>query len=414
MATINGTSGNDTLTGTQFADSIFGFAGNDRLLGNGGNDTLNGGAGNDTLNGGLGIDVLNGGAGNDTYIIDNTNDKINEAVNAGTDTVQSSRSYTLGGNLENLTLTGTSSIDGRGNSLNNIIRGNNGSNVLSGGTGEDTLYGGAGNDVLWGESQFMGGIYFGGADLLYGGDGDDTFYSSQYCSSFGGNGNDVLYGATYDNLKGGKGNDTYIIYFNTYIEEAANAGIDTVISETNYTLSSNFENLILRDYSSPRNGIGNSLDNTITGGDGDNLLDGKAGNDLLEGLSGNDTLVGGLGSVGERDTLTGGVGQDRFVLGDDNQIFYDDGDSTTAGTNDYGLITDFNTSEDTIALNGNKNNYVLALSPEDLPFGTAIYFSKPNSELNELIAIVQGTSGLSLNDNYFIFSNSLAEKTFLL
>lgn len=110
MATINGTPNNDTLTGTQFADRIFGFAGNDLLQGLGGNDTLNGGLGSDTLNGGAGIDVLNGGLGNDTYIIDNTSDTINEAANAGIDTVRASRSYTLGGNLENLTLTGTNNI----------------------------------------------------------------------------------------------------------------------------------------------------------------------------------------------------------------------------------------------------------------------------------------------------------------
>ncbi|OKH29180.1 calcium-binding protein [Chroogloeocystis siderophila] len=106
MATINGTSGKDTLTGTQFADTIFGFAGNDLLRGLSGNDTLNGGAG---------VDVLNGGLGNDTYIIDNTLDIINESPNAGIDTVRALRNYTLGTNLENLVLTGNSAINGTGN-----------------------------------------------------------------------------------------------------------------------------------------------------------------------------------------------------------------------------------------------------------------------------------------------------------
>ncbi|KAF0162761.1 MAG: hemolysin-type calcium-binding protein, partial [Rhodocyclaceae bacterium] len=52
-----------------------------------------------------------------------------------------------GGNVENLTLTGSSAIDGTGNSLVNTITGNSGNNILDGGAGKDTLKGGAGNDT---------------------------------------------------------------------------------------------------------------------------------------------------------------------------------------------------------------------------------------------------------------------------
>jgi Ca2+-binding RTX toxin-like protein len=58
--------------------------------------------------------------------------------------------YALGTNLENLTLTGTSAINGTGNTLANSLTGNSGVNSLIGGAGDDTLSGGLGNDALTG------------------------------------------------------------------------------------------------------------------------------------------------------------------------------------------------------------------------------------------------------------------------
>ena len=133
---------NDTIIGSDGANALYGMAGS---------DSINGGRGNDTLDGGAGRDSLAGGDGNDLYIIFD-GDVIIEAVNAGTDKVDSSASYVLSANVENLTLIGSAAINGSGNALANLIIGNEANNSLYGGAGADTLLGGRGNDKLNGEA----------------------------------------------------------------------------------------------------------------------------------------------------------------------------------------------------------------------------------------------------------------------
>ena len=65
VATIVGTSGDDTLTGTRGRDVIVGLAGSDTLAGLGGSDLICGNQGADTLRGGAGSDVLVPGRGGD-------------------------------------------------------------------------------------------------------------------------------------------------------------------------------------------------------------------------------------------------------------------------------------------------------------------------------------------------------------
>lgn len=171
---VYGGSDNDTLVGhsSNHADTLYGDGGNDSLVGGGndalyggaGGDNLTGGTGDDTLDGGTGADHMIGGQGDDVYIVDNNTDntldislglptsligdQVVENDGEGTDEVRSSVDYTLGANVENLTLTGSADLSGTGNDLDNEITGNDGNNTLSGESGDDIMSGGIGNDTF--------------------------------------------------------------------------------------------------------------------------------------------------------------------------------------------------------------------------------------------------------------------------
>ncbi len=163
---FTGSAYDDMLYGNAYANAINGGGGNDKLYGRAGDDLLVARAGADLLDGGLGVDRMFGGAGNDIYYVDNARDQVVEYAGEGTDIVYSSASFTLGDNVENLTMIGTASVTGTGNALSNAIAANNGSNKLYGMAGDDNLNGGGGNDWL------VGGL---GKDTLTGGSGADRF-----------------------------------------------------------------------------------------------------------------------------------------------------------------------------------------------------------------------------------------------
>ncbi|NCQ36202.1 calcium-binding protein, partial [bacterium] len=153
-------------TGNGGTNRLIGNTGANWLYGGRGNDSIWGGGGDDRLIGGAGADRLSGGGGNDTYVTDGLDTIIEDSLSAGTDTVSSTASYTLGFALENLTLLGTGNLSGTGNGAANRLIGTTGANWLNGGGGNDSIWGGGGDDRL------IGGA---GADRLTGGAGTDRF-----------------------------------------------------------------------------------------------------------------------------------------------------------------------------------------------------------------------------------------------
>jgi Ca2+-binding RTX toxin-like protein len=336
-----GGEGNDTLKGNSAANELQGEAGNDDLYGRGGDDTLDGGDGidflsgdfglttapnggpmyevssshgsdgNDLLDGGNGPDMLHGGLGNDVL-----------RGGEGSDTL-------VGDYNPNLVPVGESFLYLITDGGNDELDGGNGDDDLSGGPGDDHLVGGAGDDVLFGDQRGWGKI--GGNDVLDGGPGDDVLNGEVGADVLsGGPGNDHLIAGlkssseSRDRLDGGEGNDYlssgesmhdsddatlvggpgddyYVIDgIGDIIVELEGDGIDTVESFIDFTLPDDLENLV-----GALHGIGNALDNVMTGGE---WYEGKAGRDTLTGSG---RLDGGT----EDDVLIGGATDNVYVFG---------------------------------------------------------------------------------------------------
>ena len=367
--TLVGLDGNDTLDGGAGADFLYGGLGNDTYIvdnlgdvvvenasegtdtvqasvsytlssnvenltltgtsglsgtGNSFNNTLTGNSGDNLLDGGIGADTLVGGTGNDTYVVDNAGDVVTENASAGTDTVDTSINYTLGANVENLVLTGSSNLTGTGNTLDNILIGNTGTDALAGGTGNDTYIlqntstavtenASAGTDTLQiGDSYTLGANL---ENLILTGTGNFSGTGNSSNNSITGNtGDNTLDGSTgADTLIGGFGNDTYIVdNARDVVSENSGEGIDTVQASVSYTLSGYVENLTLTGTANI-NGTGSVDANYLLGNSGNNSLSGSAGDDTLDG------------GTGKTDTLVGGTGNDLYLVNSASTVLVENG-----------------------------------------------------------------------------------------
>jgi len=150
------------------------------------------------------------------------------------------------------------------------------------------------------------------------------------------------------------------------------------MNDYNDTIDSGFENDILR------------------GGLGDDSLAGDRGNDYLTGGFGDDTLdgVNKVRVFNDRveekayiDTLVGGAGEDRFILGQSNGSYYND-----FRGRDYAYIADFNLDDDTLQLHG-QSDYLVFSAPDS----NSGIFEKINGGY-ELIAVLNGNFDNSILD----------------
>ncbi|SFW29921.1 M10 family metallopeptidase [Pseudomonas sp. NFACC04-2] len=334
----------------------------ENAIGSANDDTLIGNALANLLNGRAGKDTMIGGAGSDTYVVDNIGDRAQESSTLASeiDTVISSVNYTLGANIETLTLSSTANLNGTGNALSNRINGNAGANTLDGGGGIDTLVGAAGNDIYvvdnlkdvvtetstltseidsvrssvsWALGANLENLILTGSAHLNGtGNALNNVLT-------GNAGNNVLNGGVgRDTLIGGAGNDTYVLDRAdelVLVQENVNQGSDGLIVTYTASSSSSVLNLNLSNLRNVENVVlngigaftvvGNELNNSLLGNASVNNLQGGAGNDVLDGGAGADTLIGGTGNdtyvvdnlkdiVSETSTLAGEIDTVRSSL----------------------------------------------------------------------------------------------------
>ena len=436
--TLRGNSGNNTISGLAGFDVLYGGEGNDVISGGDDADFLYGdlggsGLGNDTLDGGKGDDAMFGDDGDDVYRVDSTEDAAVEEPDRGHDRVETTVSYALFPDVEDLVYVGKSPLGVAltGNESANRIIGGKAHDTLDGGAGSDTLIGGAGDDTYHvnglgdiiteaanggrdavishaaeyglpgnvenfsiaddaplgaggrsiGTGNGLANVMLGNADpnILFGEAGNDTLLGDGGDDIlFGDDGNDLMNGgAGADTLDGGVGDDTYLIDTLDSFHDFIGEGYDKAIAQvTGCTLTpgSYTEELQLAAIADVISGFGNELANVLTGNAFANTLGGGAGPDTLKGGGGDDDLTGANPStlgVGEVDTFIGGPGADHIFLTSGTDVYYDDGSALAGGLGDFAWVKDFKPSEgDRLVFPGFAAGSFL-FAPTSIPGGSA-------------------------------------------
>ncbi len=339
MATINGTTGSDTIQGTAEDDQITTGAGNDRISGEGADDWIDGGAGNDVIFGDAGIGTA---PGNDaTPVTLSFDNRVSNSVgNAKPGDAVVYRDVA--------TLTDGTPVYGRlvlvsttNSNMPVSLAGGEGSEILlNSGQGSNTKYGGAKvtfrleffNPVTGAPVSLNSTATFNDLDRNRVGDQESVTLDADSFTAFATSDDSALIVTTKNGnvtAAGTQQNDPndQDSWFSGQFEdrEFIEFTLETRTTQSGFTLSGD---LIDEPVTVPIE-AGND---TLLGGLGDDTLLGQGGDDSLDGGDGSDQMFGGEGN----DTLTVGGGNDLAEGGQGSDLinFTSGGNHTIVGGED--------------------------------------------------------------------------------
>jgi Ca2+-binding RTX toxin-like protein len=140
---------------------------------------------------------------------------------------------------------------------------------------------------------------------------------------------------------------------------------------------------------------------TVFGTSGSDTVSGTDADERIYGISPDPADLG----LRQIDRLTGGAGNDLFVLGDARGVFYNRNQANSTGVSEYAIITDFSNGDRIQLATG--ETYFLRQTRTKLAEGVGIFRDKNGDgtwdSLDEVIAIVQGQKEVTFAD--VIFSN---------
>lgn len=274
----------------------------------------------------------------------------------------------------------------------NLIEGSDQPDILFGTPGDDEILAFGGDDTIFGTT---------GNDIIDGGTGFDTLDYTQLrravtllprglvggANGTGGQIKDI------EKIVGAPGRANAIegpnISAGTFFDIDLGAN-QLVVNNVPNVGSLKFEVVNFVNVTGTQNGdtiIGSNLNNNLNGLGGNDFLSGELGNDRINGGNGDDTLQGSIDGapfgVPEVDTLTGGAGRDRFILGDAFGSFYKE-----TGDQDFARITDFNFGEQIVLGGGDTYQLVRNNTGFDL-------FALETSQI-DLIARVTFARGMTI------------------
>jgi Ca2+-binding RTX toxin-like protein len=352
VATVNGTSGNDTLIGTSGDDTINGLGGNDTITPSDGDDLINGGDGRDSIE--------FRAAATSAIVVDFT---------AGTIT---------GGGTGTISFTSIERV--LGSFFGDRMSGNAAGQNLTGKAGDDTLWGAGGIDTLWGGSEadtfqfretgtanadsisdFVSGtdkiLLDGAAFSALAAGGNFVAGDTRFAANASGTAQDASDRVIYET-------DTRQIWYDA---DGTGAGARQLIATLQSGATLAATDIIVVAGTSGGGGA------NITGTAGNDSLVGTSGNDSINGLGGNDTLIGNAGN----DTLDGGSGTDSMNGGSGADTYLVDANADV--TADSGLDAGADLVISTVSA------WALAAEIENLTLGTGAFTGIGNVRSNVLL-----------------------------